>query len=255
MGSFANTLFTILLGWLQTAVSAVWSAFHTENGGSFFTWIGEHWILIAGILCAIGLTVDLCVYILRWKPFRVWQSFFSRNARRHREEREEKMNAPVYGRYEEARDETRIRTDRPERYRTAGTPEKEEADLSAWESQKEYERPEKTETTEIPSVVTNAGYIVPADSPYRRPSGYTPAESKTLQEPDGEAEAEGREERDTPQLMKTKKRRRISVSELFADPEEELREFEAPQQIIDSRRAYHDPVYPRGWKKSEDNSK
>ena len=40
---------------------------------------------------------------------------------------------------------------------------------------------------------------------------------------------------------------------LIYDPEEELRQFDPPQQIIDSRKAYRDPVYPRGWEKSEDN--
>ena len=61
MGSFANTLFTILLGWLQGAVSAVWSAFTSEKGNGFLTWIGDHWILLAGILCIIGLVADLGV--------------------------------------------------------------------------------------------------------------------------------------------------------------------------------------------------
>ena len=53
MGSFANTLFRGMLGWLQGIVSAVWSAFTSEKGGSFFTWIGKYWILIAGLLCII----------------------------------------------------------------------------------------------------------------------------------------------------------------------------------------------------------
>lgn len=79
MGSFANSLFKIMLGWLQGAVSAVWSAFTSEKGNSLFNWIGRNWILIAGILCVIGLAADLCVYIFRWKPFRVWKSFFSRD--------------------------------------------------------------------------------------------------------------------------------------------------------------------------------
>ena len=39
----------------------------------------------------------------------------------------------------------------------------------------------------------------------------------------------------------------------FNDPEEELRQIDTPQQVIDSRKAYRDPVYPRGWNKSEGN--
>ena len=41
-------------------------------------WIGQHWIVLAAILCIIGLVVDLSVYIIRWKPFRVWRSFFNK---------------------------------------------------------------------------------------------------------------------------------------------------------------------------------
>ena len=79
MGSFANSLFKILLGWLQGIVSAVWTAFTNENGNLLFTLIGRNWILIAAILCLIGLVSDLFIYILRWKPFKVWRSFFAGN--------------------------------------------------------------------------------------------------------------------------------------------------------------------------------
>ena len=39
---------------------------------------------------------------------------------------------------------------------------------------------------------------------------------------------------------------------VISDPEEELHPFEAPQNVINSQKAYHEPVYPRGWKKSEE---
>ena len=39
----------------------------------------------------------------------------------------------------------------------------------------------------------------------------------------------------------------------FADPEEELKQIDAPQDIIDMNRAYRQPVYPRGWKRNEDH--
>ena len=77
MGSFANSLFKYMLGWLQPAVSSVWSAFTNENGNSFFNWIGRNWIWAAAVLCAIGLAADLCIYLLRWRPYKVWKSFFS----------------------------------------------------------------------------------------------------------------------------------------------------------------------------------
>ena len=92
-----------------------------------------------------------------------------------------------------------------------------------------------------PATVTNAGYVVPADSPYRRPEQRGPDTVRPVQE---------QEESEGTVSLTPRRRRRISVSELFSDPEEEMKEFDAPQQIIDSRRAYRDPVYPSGWKKN-----
>ena len=88
MGSFANTLFTIMLGWIQAAASAIWSAFTTENGGSFLQWIGRNWFILAVILCVIGMVIDFGIYLLRWRPVRVWKSFF-RRLRHGKEEAEE----------------------------------------------------------------------------------------------------------------------------------------------------------------------
>ena len=65
MGSFANALFTMLLGWMQGAVSTVWNAFTTDNSNSFLFWVGRHWLIIAGFLCVFGLTLDLIVFLLR----------------------------------------------------------------------------------------------------------------------------------------------------------------------------------------------
>ena len=85
MGSFANTIFRLMLGWLQGIVSSVWSAFTSEKGGSFFTWLGKYWIPIAAILCIVGLVSDLGIYIVRWKPYKVWKSFFTRGKKEEEE--------------------------------------------------------------------------------------------------------------------------------------------------------------------------
>ena len=55
-----------------------------------------------------------------------------------------------------------------------------------------------------------------------------------------------------PEIMtQRKRRRRLIVGDLFADPEEELYQYERPQQLIDKDKAYRQPVYPRNWKKDE----
>ena len=248
MGSFANSLFKVMLGWLQTAVSAVWSAFTSENGSSVFNWIGRHWILLAGILCVIGLVTDLCVYIFRWKPYKVWKSFFTGS--RNTDFRQPNANPKPTGSQKEktgdigqinrpaAEPAVRIRQDIPA-----------ESDFSRWETD-ESEGPdqESIQPEDKPATITNAGYVVPADSPYRRP-----AEEITRSEGTEQSDYSSRAERKEPTPIAPRRRKRINVSELFTDPEEELRQYDAPQHVIDSRKAYRDPVYPRGWKKNEDN--
>ena len=311
MGSFANTLFTILLGWLRGAVSAVWTAFTSEKGNSFLNWIGDHWILLAVILCVIGLAADLCVYLLRWKPFMVWKSFLSRG-RDTEEDTEEPEEKPVL---------TRKTPERPQRVFAPVPPARKETrkepDFSQWEAEEENPvRP--AETAGQPATVTGAGYTVPADSPYRRPAAreYNPAgrtqnprEERTPRRAAEPAEREYRRpaeadervyrrpaddyslpeeqpvsrsrraqaqdsvirtpvsreyiaQEDYPETERPqedaapvvfRRRRRISVSDLFSDPEEELKQIDAPQDIIDMNRAYRQPVYPRGWKQNEDH--
>ena len=324
MGSFANTLFTILLGWLRGAVSAVWTAFTSEQGNTFLTWIGNHWIPIALILCVIGLAADLCVYLLRWKPFKVWQSFLFRN--RVREEADdEPEEKPVPARKTAERPRRVIVHDNPAR-----ETEQEKPDFSQWQEETETAAVRYPEAAERrPATVTGAGYVVPADSPYRRPSGpeassygkaaewetgprrrrteaaepirnrqtepeessrHMPAETddrvyrrpaekeENSYNPTDEQESRSRRTEqavirtpvsreyiapeDYPETGRAKeepapvvfrKRRRISVTDLFADPEEELKQIDAPQDIIDRNKAYREPVYPRGWKRNEDN--
>ena len=121
-----------------------------------------------------------------------------------------------------------------------------EPDLSQWEEKPDKQKHTDAQTAQSPATVTNAGYIVPEDSPYRRPA------EKTSVRQDSEKrgiQASGNEKNP----IITRRRRKINVTELFSDPEEELRQFDAPQHVIDSRNAYRDPVYPHGWQKSEDN--
>ena len=251
MGSFANTLFRVMLGWLQGIISAVWSAFTSEKGGSLLTWIGKHWIPIAAILCIIGLVSDLGVYIIRWKPYKVWKSFFFRKKEEEEPvpERRPLMNEkPVRRRKPEAPAEPSY----TENMREIPEAEPEEvykpADFSRWENEEpKDEKNYPTPRESVPVTVTPAGYHVPADSPYRRPQT-----ADSVQAKETEDVSTGKQETGKTQPVLYRRRRRINVSDLFSDPEEELHPFEAPQNVINSQQAYHQPVYPRGWKKSED---
>ena len=78
MGSFANTVFSLLLGWLQTVTSVIWSALTGKNSESFLQFIGKNWILIAAVLCIAGVVIDFLVYLFRWEPYKVWKSFWKK---------------------------------------------------------------------------------------------------------------------------------------------------------------------------------
>ena len=79
MGSFANTLFSVLLGWVQRAVAWLWSLAGTDGASGLLGWVLDNWLLLAAGLCLLGVAVDLCVYIIRWQPYRVWRFFAKKN--------------------------------------------------------------------------------------------------------------------------------------------------------------------------------
>lgn len=78
MGQFANTLFRVLLGWVQTAVSWLWNLTTNADVSSWFRWVLHNWLPLTLILCGAGLLVDFLVYLLRWQPYRVWRRFLRR---------------------------------------------------------------------------------------------------------------------------------------------------------------------------------
>lgn len=93
MGSFANTLFSVLLGWVQSAVSWLWHLVSSDGAGGLMSWVLENWLLLVILLCGAGVLIDLAVYLLRWQPYRVWRSFWQR-VRGMEDEDEQPVMAP-----------------------------------------------------------------------------------------------------------------------------------------------------------------
>lgn len=299
MGSLANSIFRLMLGWIQGIAAALWSAFTSEKGGSVFAWFSKHWIPIAIVLCVIGLVSDLCVYLVRWKPFRRWFGFLRHEKVEEKEVRirpvtrketetvpvrEEEAEQPAQPRrrrrtaeYAESTENghayipsehasmpetvnergyeppVQPRNNRQPEYAAERNPERpgraesystDEPDFSKWQVKPAAAEQKVNEELQTPATVTKAGYHVPADSPYRRP------EPKTEKEPIVR-QPEIREDTERQNPVTVGRRRRLRITDLFTDPEEELRQLEAPQNVIDSSKAYREPVYPRGWKKSE----
>lgn len=93
MGSFANALFSGLLGWLQGAAAWLWRVFSGADAGAWMSWVLENWLPLTLLLCAAGVLIDFVVYLIRWQPYRVWRSFFGR--RSEEEEAEEEAEKPA----------------------------------------------------------------------------------------------------------------------------------------------------------------
>ncbi|MBQ3484611.1 MAG: hypothetical protein IJA77_03795 [Clostridia bacterium] len=94
MGSFANTLFSALLGWVHGVVAWLWKLVTSDGAGAFVKWISSNWLLLVILLCAAGIIVDLVVYLIRWQPYRVWASFGSRFSAPEEIETEDEAHTP-----------------------------------------------------------------------------------------------------------------------------------------------------------------
>lgn len=85
MSNFADSILELLLSWIRGIFNDIWSML-SGNSGSFFAWLGRHWLSLVCILLISGVTIDLIVYILRWHPQRVWISKLNRIFHRTTEE-------------------------------------------------------------------------------------------------------------------------------------------------------------------------
>ena len=78
MGQFANTVFSGLLGWVQTAASWLWSLATNTDVSAWLAWLLDNWLPLVILLCLAGVLVDFVVYLIRWQPYRVWGRFLRR---------------------------------------------------------------------------------------------------------------------------------------------------------------------------------
>ncbi len=95
MGQFAGTLFSLLLGWVQTAVSWLWNLATNADVSEWLHWLLDNWLTLLMLLCIGGLLLDFLVYLLRWQPYRVWQSFLQRVSGKAGEESDEAPERPI----------------------------------------------------------------------------------------------------------------------------------------------------------------
>lgn len=86
MNAFADWLFSTMFGWMGTAANSAWNAIVNASGGisNFFS---EYWLFIVLILIIGGTVMDYAVWFVRWRPYLVWRSWFTRNSRQRKHRR------------------------------------------------------------------------------------------------------------------------------------------------------------------------
>ena len=71
MGTLADSLFTVLMGWVRALVNSIWALFSADHT-TLLEFFGKNWMLIALVIIAAGLVVDWLVWLVRWQPYHLW---------------------------------------------------------------------------------------------------------------------------------------------------------------------------------------
>lgn len=260
MGSFANSVFSILLGWVRGAVSWLWNTATSQESGTLMQWIVENWLTLTVILCAAGIVIDFVVHMLRWQPYKVWASFFRRMF--GRKERVEDRPRPGGGRNRRVRREWVYAdgTARPEEDAVVG----EEAT-----AQENWYQPEMAVASRVSSEDMSQRYV----RSFARPESDTyqlPQELERLnyqRELDKQAPIQGLEDYPQPkppmqQVQHTstgrtdrfsKRMAKLHVQRFLEGDDEELAlRYRPAPPAVDKTEAYREPYYPPQWKRPTD---
>lgn len=89
MGTLADSLFNLLMGWVRALVNAIWALFTTDHT-TLLEFLGKNWVLIVVVILAAGLAIDWLVWLIRWRPYLLWARRARRFLRMPEPEQEEK---------------------------------------------------------------------------------------------------------------------------------------------------------------------
>jgi len=71
MGTFADSMFNVLMSWVRALVSGIWALFSSENT-TVLGFLGQNWMIVAGVMIAAGLIIDWLIWLVRWQPYHIW---------------------------------------------------------------------------------------------------------------------------------------------------------------------------------------
>lgn len=265
MGSFANSMFSVMLSWVRAAVDWLWTFCTSEENGGFLPWIGENWLSLTIALCAVCLAVDFVVHMLRWQPYKVWASFFRRLFSPRQRDEEEDFDLPT------RRQMSRVV--QREWYYADGTARREEVeepvdeqDDASWYSREEA-------PARVSSADMSQQYVMQFARPEEQPL-VPPAHLKYQQELDKVQPLEGLEDYPQPVLVVPelpsaedepeeepvtqterirKRMARLNLQNFLHNDEDELNlRYKPAPPAMDKREAYGKPYYPPQWQRPGD---
>ena len=79
MNSAADLFFAALRSWFRTVTDGVWAMIR-KGGGGGASWMASHWLSLIISIIIISVLVDWTLYLIRWRPYRL----FLTNLRRKR---------------------------------------------------------------------------------------------------------------------------------------------------------------------------
>lgn len=279
MGSFAKSLFSVLFGWLEGVVSDIWKALSAPDGTGDVSWFVKNWVWIVVILCIAGVVIDLTIYLLRWRPNRVWAAFFRRMFGKQKEEEivESGMNGQDDAEERSVTEETgreeeweRIPDREPERILTTQetrpiTPAVRQ-ELSESVGLEKWERPEEKKEEPVRPVDPYAAYRKPEEAKpkeeprenapvvkrTRRSDKYAASETKDTWKKTPATEGSGSQRERFTRAIRAKSGRGVRFSGYMTGHDENrVPAYQRPEPVIDRREAYRDPVYPPQWQRNE----
>lgn len=69
---YSNAIVNAMLGWLKGLASWVLKLFNLSGGFSPLKFLADNWLKLLIFFLALGLAVDLLVWLIRWRPHWVW---------------------------------------------------------------------------------------------------------------------------------------------------------------------------------------
>lgn len=97
MNGFTNAILTLLLGWLRSLFTTLWTLLGSDGGNAVLGFLRANWKALFLILCVGGFVVDRIIYLLRWRPYYVWQARHARRRQGWEDEPDGGYEAPQGG--------------------------------------------------------------------------------------------------------------------------------------------------------------